>query len=49
MREWKKLMRDCESLWDIPICGGAIDGKHVHILCPKRIRMIIINTRKATV
>jgi hypothetical protein len=42
MREYKKLMRDCESLWDIPICGGAIDAKHVHILCPKKYVWILL-------
>ena len=49
MEEWKKLIRDSESLQDIPNCGVAVDGKHIHILCPKRVLMNFINTRIATV
>ena len=34
--EWRKISNDFESLWDLPHCIGAIDGKHIGIDCPKK-------------
>ena len=33
--EWRHIAEDFESLWDLPHCIGALDGKHVGIDCPK--------------
>ena len=32
--EWKEIARNFKEQWDYPNCIGAIDGKHILILCP---------------
>lgn len=34
--EWRHISNDFESLWDLPHCIGAIDGKHIRIDCPNK-------------
>ena len=34
--EWRQISNDFESLWDLPHCIGAIDGKHIGIDFPKK-------------
>ena len=34
--EWRHISNDFETLWDLPHCIGAIDGKHIGIDCPKK-------------
>lgn len=34
--EWRHISADFESLWDLPHCIGAIDGKHIGVDCPKK-------------
>lgn len=33
--DWIKIAQEFEDMWQFPHCLGAIDGKHVRILCPK--------------
>jgi hypothetical protein len=32
--KFKKLAEEYQSFWNFPQCLGAIDGKHVRIICP---------------
>jgi hypothetical protein len=32
--EWKQIADQFETLWQFPMCIGAIDGKHISIQCP---------------
>lgn len=32
--EWSSVADELEQKWDYPNCIGAVDGKHVHIICP---------------
>lgn len=32
--EWKELAKQYEMRWGLPHCLGAIDGKHINIVCP---------------
>lgn len=32
--EWKIVFHDFNKLWQVPNCGGALDGKHIRILPP---------------
>nr|CAH7732533.1 unnamed protein product [Callosobruchus chinensis] len=32
--EWKRVAEGFNSRWQIPNCGGAIDGKHIRIFQP---------------
>lgn len=34
--EWVKISEDFQTLWNIPHCIGAIDGKHIPIECPQK-------------
>ena len=32
--EWEWIPEDFKNIWNLPNCVGAIDGKHVAIICP---------------
>lgn len=32
---FKKIAEDFYNIWNFPNCIGAIDGKHIRVLCPK--------------
>uniref|UniRef100_A0A1I8NL92 DDE Tnp4 domain-containing protein n=1 Tax=Musca domestica TaxID=7370 RepID=A0A1I8NL92_MUSDO len=32
--EWKRIAIDFYTMWDLPNCVGAIDGKHINLTCP---------------
>ncbi|XP_067142183.1 uncharacterized protein [Centruroides vittatus] len=34
--EWEDIAREFDEMWQFPHCLGAIDGKHVQIICPKQ-------------
>ena len=33
-KEWINIAQDFDDLWQFPHCCGAIDGKHIRIICP---------------
>jgi len=35
MKEWKKLIRNCELIWNNPNCNGVIDGKFFTLVAQK--------------
>ena len=32
--EWKTIAEEFDTLWQFPHCCGAIDGKHIRMICP---------------
>ena len=32
--EWKTISNEFDNLWQFPHCCGAIDGKHIRMVCP---------------
>jgi len=42
----KKLMQDFYSLWSVPNCCGAMDGKHIVIRCPSKSVSEFYNHKK---
>ena len=41
--DWKNISRDFESVWHLPHCIGAIDGKHIAMQCPKKSGSLYFN------
>lgn len=41
--DWKNISRDFESIWHLPHCMGAIDGKHIAMQCPKNTGSLYYN------
>nr|CAI5842890.1 unnamed protein product [Callosobruchus analis] len=44
--EWKDVARNFEIKWNFPHCIGAIDGKHVQIICPANTGTEYFNYKK---
>ena len=34
--DWLRISNEFETLWNLPHCVGAIDGKHNAIQCPRK-------------
>ena len=41
--DWKNISRDFESVWHLPHCIGAIDGKHIAMQGPKNSGSLYFN------
>ncbi|XP_039276733.1 protein ANTAGONIST OF LIKE HETEROCHROMATIN PROTEIN 1 isoform X1 [Nilaparvata lugens] len=41
--QFKKISADFERLWNYPMCCGAIDGKHIRIICPPKSGSLYFN------
>ncbi|XP_039284058.1 protein ALP1-like [Nilaparvata lugens] len=41
--QFKKISADFERLWNYPMCCGAIDGKHIRIVCPPKSGSLYFN------
>ena len=41
--DWMKISEDFLNFWQFPHCVGAIDGKHVAIECPRKLRTQFYN------
>lgn len=41
--DWKNISRDFQSIWHLPHCIGAIDGKHIAMQCPKNTGSLYYN------
>ncbi|XP_071581623.1 uncharacterized protein [Temnothorax nylanderi] len=33
---WQKISDEFEEMWNFPNCIGALDGKHISIICPEK-------------
>lgn len=40
---WKSVADSFEIKWNIPNCIGAIDGKHIRIICPPNAGSLYFN------
>ena len=40
---WKQISRDFNTVWNLPNCVGAIDGKHISITCPSNSGSLFYN------
>lgn len=43
---FKKIAEDFYNIWNFPHCIGAIDGKHVRVLCPNNSGSMFFNYKK---
>ncbi|XP_017471610.1 PREDICTED: putative nuclease HARBI1 [Rhagoletis zephyria] len=41
--EWKRIAIDFYTMWDLPNCVGAIDGKHINVFCPSNSGSLFYN------
>ena len=46
--DWKNISRGIESIWHLPHCVGAIDGKHIAMQCPQTLGLCITITRSGS-
>ncbi|XP_075159190.1 uncharacterized protein LOC142232326 [Haematobia irritans] len=44
--QFRDIANDFETMWDIPNCVGAIDGKHVAMKCPANSGSMFYNYKK---
>lgn len=41
--EWRQIANNFDQKWNFPHCTGALDGKHVEIVCPANTNTIYHN------
>ena len=46
-QEWLEVAKHYQALWNFPHSMGAIDGKHVVLLCPRNSASEYINYKNA--
>ena len=34
-QQWQKIVQEFEEQWNFPNCLGALDGKHISMVCPR--------------
>lgn len=44
--DWFRISSEFENKWNIPHCLGALDGKHVNIVCPANSGSLFFNYKK---
>ncbi|XP_051154475.1 uncharacterized protein LOC127277417 [Leptopilina boulardi] len=44
--KWVQISKGFEEVWNLPNCGGAIDGKHIHIRAPSNSGTLFFNYKK---
>ena len=41
--DWLRISNEFETVWNLPHCVGAIDGKHIAIQCPRKTGSLYYN------
>lgn len=44
--EWKEISKEFETKWNLPLCDGALDGKHIRIEAPPKSGTKYFNYKK---
>lgn len=44
--DYKRIAKEFETLWQMPNCLGAVDGKHINVQCPPQSGTTYFNYKK---
>ncbi|XP_036326108.1 protein ANTAGONIST OF LIKE HETEROCHROMATIN PROTEIN 1-like [Rhagoletis pomonella] len=44
--QYKDIANDFQTMWNMPNCVGAIDGKHIALQCPRKSGSMFFNYKK---